>query len=84
MFGIFFAIFCTLALIRLWRGPRFGACAANGIYGPRGGHGRGWNARHCHGQHSRESFTSSEPSTSAGSSTATGASARSDTPNTTA
>lgn len=48
MFGIFFAIFCALALVRLWRGPRFGHY---GAYGPCG-YRRQWDSSH-HDHHSR-------------------------------
>ena len=49
MFGIFFAIFCALALVRLWRGPRFGHY---GAYGPCG-YRRQWDSSHRHDHHPR-------------------------------
>ena len=41
MFGVFFALFCGLALVRLWRRPRFGSPA----YALCGGGGR-WHGPH--------------------------------------
>lgn len=50
MFGILFAIFCAVMLIRLWRGPRWGpwshdGCGRHGGWGPdRRGDERGGRA----------------------------------------